>query len=1581
MGASYADVLPILPGNENPLLAGEPSEDAAAVPGFGEEGWLSAALSGGALGAADADAVNADAADADEGAPDAPDAANAAGTDAADAVGADEDAPDAVDVNADAPGEDGPSFDAEPSLDNEMALSQTYTPLAIGEMFLDDTDEGRSVRYSITGPDTVQVGHPGYGTVDPTYAGPLTIPSTVTYKETTYRVTAIGSNAFDSGNGIPYYQNYSFTSIYLPDSITTIGNSAFVSCPNLESFTLPSSVTALGERAFAGSTIGEFIFARGNQITSLPADMFSQATLTSFVIPSQITSIGSNAFYRTRGIANLVIPAQVTSIGSGAFRDSDLQSVTIPAVTSLGSNVFYGCSRLQTVTFANEFAYTALPAGTFANCALLTDVTLPSSLTSIGASAFEQSGLVSVTVPAAVTSLGGRAFADCGRLTQVMFEGDNKMLDLPAETFLGCTELVSCTLPSTIRSIGDSAFLGCRALTSFEVPAAVTSLGDFAFQECLALTTLTFRGDASALSSQTSTFYLDNRLTTVIYRGKKARSLSFPSSRPTFYYTLSFYENEAAKDAAVEPLALFVLRANTIPQTASGSAIYEGSLPDPPGPSQRWVYEDGFNPSVVMTDSFYAYARLITVVLEVGDSFTAFTMEQAAVTYEVTALPQGNTPGTVTVGQGTTAAVATDIRGAITLPEYVTAPDAQRYTVTQIAAGAFADCSRFVTITIPATVTSIGAGAFRRCLALRTVYFSSDATRIVDDGIFAGCPAIQQVIFGGKKANISFGMSSPVVYYTVSYYESRQDLQAGNRLAALVVKQRARLDALSADDVRSGSVPSLEAGYDWTYEEGFSARNPLEDSCFVYADGVGFQATIAVLNGSFAQTPCWFKVTGRDETLGIGTVQVGLGINGVPAVYSSTDGIPVIPSEVTDDSGTRYRVTGVGDYAFGSPDKGFLAVCQYIDSVQLPATIVSVGDFAFSTCNRLRSMTIPRSIKTMGRSVFANCPVLSEVLFDPSSDIAELPTYTFENCINLRSITLSEKMRRIGIGAFDDCISLTSVSLPQSLTHIGRHAFFRCGGLTSIEFPVNLVAIDQEAFVECVRIKTMTFLGDAQDLKIGNAAFVFFLDNRSPGMLEKVIFKGKKLADITPYIASNPNGIRNEYGRTYDIYYTVSFYASAQDFEAGVLSSTLPVREDRVPENVPALGGWRAWQCEPGFSLYSRAFDSFYAFSGADIAVAAVSGVREEYSYTGDYIKPEPILTMPDGTVLRPGVDYVFDTSMGANRDGYVNNRRQGNAAIYLLGINGYAGYKIVTFRIAGVLDSAAVMDIRFLDQQTYTYSGFAHTPTVQVYVTFRDETRLAVLGTDYELAYRDNVDADQKRAGRRAQVVVTGKGIYGGTAVATFSIEPFPLMRCDIESSLIVPEGTEEGAEGAEVVPQATVRHIQAGRTLVEGADYQLTYRAARALGNGALYLSGMGNYTGLVQVGLTPSSGDGGGGGGGTGGGIGGGTGPGAGNGTGTGGANDGLSRDALSVGLGPDEAVIQSDSADDPGSAEGGGGNEGVYSLYEISNVAFETVEQTALPSSAEGWPQLAIIACLLIALAAGLRYRNFLHATSG
>ena len=171
--------------------------------------------------------------------------------------------------------------------------------------------------------------------------------------------------------------------------------------------------------------------------------------------------------------------SDLETIEEYAFSASDLTSIDLGNVTSIGTRAFYDCDKL---TYVDLGRVTVIPEEAFSSCNSLSDIDL-TYVTNIGYSAFDFCGLTEADLTS-VTSLGGSAFRFCVDLTSVKL-GSN-LTSIEGSAFFACENLAEIDL-SHITAIGDFSFFGCANLSSVDLSNA-TSIGSSAFGGCNNLT-------------------------------------------------------------------------------------------------------------------------------------------------------------------------------------------------------------------------------------------------------------------------------------------------------------------------------------------------------------------------------------------------------------------------------------------------------------------------------------------------------------------------------------------------------------------------------------------------------------------------------------------------------------------------------------------------------------------------------------------------------------------------------------------------------------------------------------------------------------------------------------------------------------------------------------------------------------------------------------------------------------------------------------------------------------------------------------------------------------------------------------
>jgi len=512
------------------------------------------------------------------------------------------------------------------------------------------------------------------------------------------------------------------TSITIPDSVTSIGWSAFSNCTGLKSITLP----------FVGATKTGTTNTHFGYIFGASSDLSNNSYVPSSLRTVAITggtSIGSFAFRECKGLTSIIIPDSVTSIGKHAFYGcSSLKSLTLPFVgakktgtsnthfgyvfgsSSSSDNVKYVPATLKTVAITGG---TSIGSSAFSGCKSLTSIMIPDSVTSIGGGAFDGCEDLSSVYIADLVAWCGINFGNS--TANPLYYAKNLYLNGELVTDL--------VIPDGVT---DYAFCGCSSLTSITIPDSVTSIG-CAFSGCTGLTKIYFNAtEMNDLSSDSAIFETNGEIGLTVTIGTNVTKIPAYIFNQASITSIVFEEGSVCERIGDYAFHRCKLTNITIPDSVTN--IGECAF--------QWC---GFLTSITIGNG----------VTSIGDY----------------AFNQCNSLTSIMIPDSVTS-IGRSVFSCCTVLESVEIPDG----VTSIGDYAFNRCDSLTSITIPDSVTNIGSHAFFSCTALTSITIPSSVTTLGESS-FAYCAMLSEVTFGISIQNIGDSAfyacrSLRKVYYT-----------------------------------------------------------------------------------------------------------------------------------------------------------------------------------------------------------------------------------------------------------------------------------------------------------------------------------------------------------------------------------------------------------------------------------------------------------------------------------------------------------------------------------------------------------------------------------------------------------------------------------------------------------------------------------------------------------------------------------------------------------------------------------------------------------------------------------------------
>ena len=776
----------------------------------------------------------------------------------------------------------------------------------------------------------------------------------------------IGEKAFD---------NCKLESVILPESLKTIGANAFRNCKLLTSIIVPAGVTSISEGAFSGCT--------GLESITLPF-IGGSAEIAENEYYYPFGYIFGNDYYNSEGTiytqqyiytpesdynagsANYCIPASLKSvtvtggeIRCGAFYNcSELTDIILPDGTEkVGEDAFYGCDKLNynsyrggeylgtasnpyqvlmKVESSDEIENFAVNDDTkviydyaFNTYKVLSDITLPDGLTTIGKGAFAGCNITGFTMPDSVKHIGMGVFSNCNKLTSITLS--ENITCISNSMFYGCG-LTSITIPDGITNIEINAFASCHALNEITIPASVTTMGYNVFYNCNKNIRIyceaaskpegwdnewnagwSYTYDIIIWDCKNNDTAADGNIYTTIdginyslNNGEATVIRQNPSIGPAVVipdkitYNSTEYEVTAIINGAFAYCA--GIESITLPFTSSsadadlpfgyifGSASYDGGVL-----TEQQIYDA--DRDVYNVVRYYIPEALKSVTILGG------------------AIPYGA------------------FRNCNGLESIVLPQD-----VTEISASALANCSGLKSFTIPANVVSIGTEAFYGCSGLSEITIPENVASI-GEYAFARCTGLAQIIIPETVTTLGAYIFSNSGGALTVYCEATKKPEGWSSSWNSTIynpEYRSVIWNCKNNDKDSN-------GYAYAVIDGLRYR--IKNTAEVSSQPLNISGAITIPE----------KITYEDKEYEVTAIYER-------AFYNCVNLIEV----VIPDS-----ITSIGVYAFGS--------CKNLTSVTITNSVTEIGAGAFSGCSKLININIPTGLTKIEANTFAYCYGLTEI--------------------------------------------------------------------------------------------------------------------------------------------------------------------------------------------------------------------------------------------------------------------------------------------------------------------------------------------------------------------------------------------------------------------------------------------------------------------------------------------------------------------------------------------------------------------------------------------------------------------------
>lgn len=920
-------------------------------------------------------------------------------------------------------------------------------------------------------------------------------------------------------------------SVTLPEGLVSIGRCAINSCPSLLSLHLPDSVRTMGANAIGNnsSLYSVNVPLSLQEVDSSVPPFYNCPQLKHMVVPDGMETLPDYLFDGMTSLTSVSLPASLRVIGSYAFSNTHLTSLSLPAQLELiGSYAFAGCKYIPSVHIPGTVSQVSRNA--FDCNTSLSLLTIDEGVEVIGSYAFSGcNALLQVTLPDSIVELNDRAFGDCAALSEINIPLSLKTCDGFYSPFKGSPNLTSMTIPDGMTQIPAQLFLGATQVRELYVPASVQGVGSKAFNETNLSTVYTpVRGSYGAAYfarnfPNVEIVVVHENLCAVNFDsqgGSKVRTryvdIGALVEKPvsprredhlfTGWYTdkdcstpWDFSTDTAPSDGLTlyagwdsNPPCIFEVNGGqatilayvgdktdiTLPAEYDGMPVTRlaaGAIP-------AHVYSVGIPASITTVDSgafaFAAKLNTITVNSENpiyrADSGVLYTRQNVLHTY-----PRARSAWTFAPAEGTLV----------------------------IGEKAFTGVSNLRTLNLPGSVAELENSAVSGCSVLRDVVFVTDPLSI-GAACFAGCPELR--LGGPLDAPVLTGYASGHGLRYNDYELTFMD--RGVKLGSIRARAGQLLDAPQEPTIPAysflGWSASNSASALWDFASGVMPQKDMTlytvwklDYTVTPVDG---GVALSGYTGSCNPVPVPEQVDGLDvvsiaeDTFPDPTVTLQGNKGSVTHAFAQQTGMAFQPLSYTvtfsSNGGTqpaaqtRCATDPVAEPAVQRT--GYVLRGWYTD-----AALTTLWDFAsdampaadltlYAGWNATDgAVEIPYTWQDNGTglTITGYTGTGSDIVIPQTINgqtVSAVAPHAFQGKAALRKVTLPDSVTAIGAYAFADCRSLTAAVLPQGLTTLSEGLFAGCPHLKQLTLPAAVETISAYAFLNCAMLPAIT-LGQA----------------------------------------------------------------------------------------------------------------------------------------------------------------------------------------------------------------------------------------------------------------------------------------------------------------------------------------------------------------------------------------------------------------------------------------------------------------------------------------------------------------------